>query len=30
MTTDLRELIAEPDKLDTLIWANLEDVGYGE
>lgn len=29
MTDELREQTAESEKLDKLIWANLEDIGYG-
>ena len=30
LTAELREQTAEAAKLDKLIWANLEDIGYGE
>lgn len=30
LTAELREQMAEAKKLDALIWANLEDIGYGE
>jgi len=29
LTAELREQAAESEKLDKLIWANLEDIGYG-
>ena len=29
LTNELREQMAEAAKLDKLIWANLEDIGYG-
>ena len=29
LTAELREQTAESAKLDKLIWANLEDIGYG-
>lgn len=29
LTAELREQTAEAARLDTLIWANLEDIGYG-
>lgn len=29
MTAGLREQTARSEKLDKLIWANLEDFGYG-
>ncbi|MFH1968765.1 MAG: SAM-dependent DNA methyltransferase, partial [Verrucomicrobiota bacterium] len=30
LTKELREQMAEAAKLDEFIWANLEDIGYGE
>ena len=30
MTRELREQTARSEKLDELIWANLEDIGYGQ
>ncbi len=30
LTADLRELTAKSAELDRLIWANLEDIGYGQ
>ena len=30
LTTALREQSAQAEKLDQIIWANLEDIGYGE
>ncbi len=30
MTAELREQTAQSEKLDKIIWANLEDIGYGE
>jgi len=30
LTKELREQMAEAGKLDKMIWANLEDIGYGE
>lgn len=29
LTAELREQMAEGEKLDRIIWANLEDIGYG-
>lgn len=29
MTTELREQTMQAARLDKLIWANLEDIGYG-
>ena len=29
LTTELRGQMEQSDKLDKLIWANLEDIGYG-
>ena len=29
MTAELREQTKEATRLDKLIWANLEDIGYG-
>lgn len=29
LTTALREQTEQAKKLDQLIWANLEDIGYG-
>jgi hypothetical protein len=29
LTAELREQTAQSEKLDKLIWANLEDSGYG-
>ena len=29
LTTDLREQTTQSERLDKLIWANLEDIGYG-
>ncbi len=30
LTTQLRQQMEESEKLDSLIWANLEDIGYGK
>ena len=30
LTAELRIQTAESTRLDTLIWANLEDIGYGK
>ena len=30
LTAELREQMAQAAKLDQLIWANLEEIGYGE
>ena len=30
LTTQLRSQMNEPAKLDKLIWANMEDIGYGK
>ncbi|MEA3365220.1 MAG: N-6 DNA methylase [Candidatus Hydrogenedentes bacterium] len=30
LTAELRKQIAQAQKLDQIIWANLEDIGYGE
>ena len=30
LTAELREQMEQAAKLDKLIWANLEDIGYGE
>lgn len=29
LTTELKKQMEESEKLDKLIWANLEDIGYG-
>lgn len=29
LTAELRQQTAQSEKLDNLIWANLEDIGYG-
>jgi type I restriction enzyme M protein len=29
LTSALREQSAQAEKLDQIIWANLEDIGYG-